>query len=111
MVKLVRLAKVMLYNGIRRLAARFGAPGGPTVAQDIVVSWSGMRGLVTLATALALPEAFPSRDLIVLSAPSPSSTARRGGHIDDDVFHELQQELDWEELANSPRDRLDLMEG
>ena len=27
-----------------------------------------MRGLVTLATALALPEDFPSRDIIVLSA-------------------------------------------
>ena len=34
----------------------------------LVVAWSGMRGLVTLATAFALPEQFPGRDLIVLSA-------------------------------------------
>jgi CPA1 family monovalent cation:H+ antiporter len=40
----------------------------PTVAQGLVVSWCGMRGLVTLATALALPVSFPARDLIVLSA-------------------------------------------
>jgi NhaP-type Na+/H+ or K+/H+ antiporter len=33
-----------------------------------LVSWCGMRGLVTLATALALPQEFPSRDVIVLSA-------------------------------------------
>jgi CPA1 family monovalent cation:H+ antiporter len=34
----------------------------------LLVSWCGMRGLVTLATALSLPAAFPQRDLIVLSA-------------------------------------------
>src|SRR5258708_20155124 len=34
----------------------------------ILVSWGGMRGLVTRATALALPQQFPSRDVIVLSA-------------------------------------------
>lgn len=32
------------------------------------MSWCGMRGLVTLATALALPAEFPGRDVIVLSA-------------------------------------------
>jgi Na+/H+ antiporter len=34
----------------------------------ILVAWSGMRGLVTLATAFALPDGFPGRDLIVLCA-------------------------------------------
>ena len=34
----------------------------------IVISWSGMRGLVTLATAFALPPQFSGRDLIVLCA-------------------------------------------
>jgi CPA1 family monovalent cation:H+ antiporter len=34
----------------------------------IVISWSGMRGLVTLATAFALPPQFPGRDLIMLCA-------------------------------------------
>jgi NhaP-type Na+/H+ or K+/H+ antiporter len=30
--------------------------------------WSGMRGFVTLATAIALPASFPQRDLAVLTA-------------------------------------------
>ena len=40
----------------------------PTASIGVLVSWCGMRGLVTLATALALPQEFPSRDVIVLSA-------------------------------------------
>ena len=35
---------------------------------SVIVAWSGMRGLVTLATAFALPTEFPGRDLIVLCA-------------------------------------------
>jgi CPA1 family monovalent cation:H+ antiporter len=33
-----------------------------------IISWAGMRGVVSLAAALALPEAFPERDLIVFLA-------------------------------------------
>jgi CPA1 family monovalent cation:H+ antiporter len=40
----------------------------PTAGSGLVISWSGMRGIVTLAAALALPEGFPYRDLIVLTA-------------------------------------------
>jgi CPA1 family monovalent cation:H+ antiporter len=40
----------------------------PTVGSGLVISWSGMRGIVTLAAALALPAGFPARDLIVLTA-------------------------------------------
>ena len=40
----------------------------PTVQGGIVVSWCGMRGIVTLAAAFALPESFPSRDIILLTA-------------------------------------------
>ncbi len=40
----------------------------PQARIGILVSWCGMRGLVTLATAFALPAQFPGRDLIVLSA-------------------------------------------
>jgi len=40
----------------------------PTVRGGIVVSWCGMRGIVTLAAAFALPENFPYRDLILLTA-------------------------------------------
>jgi CPA1 family monovalent cation:H+ antiporter len=48
--------------GARRPLAR------PTVGGGVVISWCGMRGIVTLAAALALPEGFPFRDLILLTA-------------------------------------------
>ena len=34
----------------------------------VVVSWTGMRGVVSLAAALALPEPFPGRDIILFLA-------------------------------------------
>jgi monovalent cation/hydrogen antiporter len=37
----------------------------PPVSVPIVMSWAGMRGVVSLAAALALPETFPGRDFIV----------------------------------------------
>ena len=40
----------------------------PTLGSGLVISWAGMRGIVTLAAALALPPAFPYRGLIVLTA-------------------------------------------
>jgi CPA1 family monovalent cation:H+ antiporter len=40
----------------------------PTVGSGLIISWAGMRGIVTLAAALALPPAFPYRDLILLVA-------------------------------------------
>ena len=66
---LVRMAWVLAYD---RLANRFHAIGGaeppPTKREAVLIGWSGMRGLVTLATAFALPSDFPQRDLIVLTA-------------------------------------------
>jgi monovalent cation/hydrogen antiporter len=45
---------------------------GPRTAEArrhaIVVAWCGMRGTVTLAAALALPAAFPYRDLILFTS-------------------------------------------
>jgi monovalent cation/hydrogen antiporter len=65
----VRMVLVVAYN---RLAFRYRSlrahPEPPTLRQGILVGWSGMRGLVTLATAFALPPTFPQRDLIVLTA-------------------------------------------
>jgi Na+/H+ antiporter len=40
----------------------------PTFGSGLIISWSGMRGIVSLAAAMALPETFPYRDLIVLTA-------------------------------------------
>jgi len=73
-VIVVRIAYVMAYSTVARLKNRWVGvaltPGmaPPTVAGGLLVSWCGMRGLVTLATAFALPSGFPGRDLIVLSA-------------------------------------------
>jgi NhaP-type Na+/H+ or K+/H+ antiporter len=48
----------------RRIVAR----QNPRLAKGLtfVVGWSGLRGAVSLAAALALPVGFPERDLIVL---------------------------------------------
>jgi CPA1 family monovalent cation:H+ antiporter len=37
----------------------------PPVGVPIVLSWAGMRGVVSLAAALALPQGFPGRDFIL----------------------------------------------
>jgi len=59
----------------RFLAARLGRPeASPPWQRVLVVGWSGMRGIVSLAAALALPLAtdsgapFPERDLLVFLA-------------------------------------------
>ena len=73
-VIVVRVAWHMSFNAVIRWRDRrfgFNPPRPmlrPTVASGLVISWSGMRGIVSLAAALALPIAFPYRDLIVLSA-------------------------------------------
>jgi len=69
----VRFAWVMLYGFVVRRFRHFLKKGVlqgrvPNVRLGVLVSWCGMRGLVTVATALALPREFPGRDLIVLSA-------------------------------------------
>src|SRR5262249_10660070 len=38
------------------------------LGSSTVMSWAGMRGVVTLAIALSLPEAMPGRDLILAAA-------------------------------------------
>jgi CPA1 family monovalent cation:H+ antiporter len=68
----VRLAYVMTYGFVLRTFRHFFErvlhSRVPSASIGVLTSWCGMRGLVTLATALALPPEFPSRDVIVLSA-------------------------------------------
>jgi CPA1 family monovalent cation:H+ antiporter len=73
LVIVVRFAWVMTYGLLVRTFRHFFESRvirgrAPTVRAGVLVSWCGMRGLVTLATAFALPEDFPGRDLIVLAA-------------------------------------------
>jgi monovalent cation/hydrogen antiporter len=74
-VVVVRLLWVMAHNSVARWhRGRHGERSArPPIGTALVISWCGMRGIVSLATALALPDgsrgvAFPHRDLIVLSA-------------------------------------------
>lgn len=70
----VRFAWVMSFNAcVRWRHGRYGFHPPrpmlrPTVGSGLVVSWAGMRGIVTLAAAMALPAGFPHRDLIVFAA-------------------------------------------
>lgn len=204
-VVVVRFVWVMLYMGTSAFVrSRRGKKGSYSAAHAVLVSWCGMRGLVTLATALSLPSTFPQRDLVVLTAfaivlgtlvvqgltlrplirllsfPPDRSFARQiaaarlqlldaalhcmadqhgpearrlrdtyqeerkiaetgehprdvseydalrrqsiaaqraklaqlrsEGAIDDDVFHALEQELDWSELALTPPGDVELVE-
>ena len=73
-----RLLWVAVYGFLRlRPSRRSGA--GPALPQGVpdtrtfaktglVIGWSGMRGIVTLAAAFALPADVPHRDLMLLSA-------------------------------------------
>jgi len=73
-VIVVRLAWHMSFNAVLRWRHRrlgFHPPRPllrPTVGSGLVISWAGMRGIVSLAAAMALPPAFPYRDLIALTA-------------------------------------------
>ncbi len=73
-VIVVRVVWHMSFNAVVRWRdRRFGFnPPRPmlqaTVGSGLVISWAGMRGIVSLAAALALPAGFPFRDLIVWTA-------------------------------------------
>lgn len=66
---LARLAWVGLAMWLpARLAARRGLAVRPWHAREAaVLGWAGMRGVVSLAAALALPDGFPGRDIIIFS--------------------------------------------
>lgn len=67
---LARFVWVMAYGAIGGQVGhrirKFNSRRLPTAKGAAVIAWCGMRGIVTIAAALALPEAFPYRDLVVL---------------------------------------------
>jgi Na+/H+ antiporter len=73
-VIIVRFAWHMSFNAVLRWRLRrfgFHPPRPmlrPTIGSGLIISWAGMRGIVSLAAAMALPSAFPYRDLVVLTA-------------------------------------------
>jgi CPA1 family monovalent cation:H+ antiporter len=66
------LTRLVVIIGSNHVAAwilrRAGQSPRGTWHQGVFAGWAGMRGLVTLATAFALPDSFPKRDLVVLTA-------------------------------------------
>jgi CPA1 family monovalent cation:H+ antiporter len=67
-VMVIRIAWVMVYAATARWRGERIGTG-----EAAVIAWCGMRGIVTLAAALALPDggseaAFPYRDFILLAA-------------------------------------------
>ncbi|MDB5551539.1 MAG: Na+/H+ antiporter [Rhizobium sp.] len=71
-VVIVIVARFVLCIGFNRAralyAGRHGQPEPANIKQAILAGWCGMRGLVTLATAFALPADFPERETVVLAA-------------------------------------------
>jgi monovalent cation/hydrogen antiporter len=70
-VMLARFGWIFLTTYLPRLVSRRGRRTAPPWQSSTVLAWSGMRGAVSLAAALALPlttdsgAPFPDRDLIV----------------------------------------------
>lgn len=71
-VATVVISRLVVVIGFNRWMSwrhrRRGQPEPASIRQAVLVGWSGMRGLVTLATAFALPASFPRRDEVVLAA-------------------------------------------
>ncbi|MGI2035045.1 cation:proton antiporter [Rhizobium panacihumi] len=71
-IAVVVIVRLVICVGFNRIHAWFvvrrGEPEPATVTQSLLAGWCGMRGLVTLATAFALPTDFPQRDIVVLTA-------------------------------------------
>jgi Na+/H+ antiporter len=75
LVIVVRMAWVLVHHyadaAITRLRPVQSAErqaAAPSVKEALAVGWCGMRGIVTLAAALAVPAGFPYRDFIQLTA-------------------------------------------
>jgi Na+/H+ antiporter len=73
-VMVVRIVWHMSFNTVIRWRDRrrgFHPPRPmlrPTIGSGLIISWAGMRGILSLAAAMALPPEFPYRGLIVLTA-------------------------------------------
>ncbi|WP_342626992.1 Na+/H+ antiporter [Nguyenibacter vanlangensis] len=56
----------LLHRGARRFGRMRQAE--PSFATATLLSWAGMRGVVTLAAALSLPVSLPGRDIVLICA-------------------------------------------
>jgi Na+/H+ antiporter len=67
---LARFAWIFSSDGLLRVVRRVGWRGAEPLGTPaaMVMSWAGMRGVVTLAVALSVPETMPGRDLMLITA-------------------------------------------
>ncbi len=67
---LARFAWIFGCDGIIALRRKFGWKRFETMGwrASTVLSWAGMRGVVTLAVALSVPSTLPERDFLVVAA-------------------------------------------
>ena len=64
-----RLVVVIGFNRIEAWwASSRNKPAPAKTGEALFVGWCGMRGFVTIATAFALPDNFPQRDTVLLTA-------------------------------------------
>ncbi|MGW4792624.1 Na+/H+ antiporter [Nonomuraea sp. NPDC004297] len=56
---------VWVFTTTTLIKVRAGS-GGPTVAQTVILGWAGMRGVVSLAAAFAIPPGVPAHDRAML---------------------------------------------
>ena len=61
----VRIVWVFAGSRLSRWLGRRGEEDTVSTAEATVIAWAGMRGVVSLAAAQALPASFPQRDLIL----------------------------------------------
>jgi Na+/H+ antiporter len=70
-VRLLWTVAAALRAGWRIKRGSAAAPGDgplPSWRTGIIIGWAGSRGLVTVATALALPQDFPERSMLLFTA-------------------------------------------
>ncbi len=61
----VRVLWVFAGSSLSRRLDRQSAADATSTGETAVIAWAGMRGVVSLAAAQALPASFPARDLIL----------------------------------------------
>ncbi|HEY2039083.1 MAG TPA: sodium:proton antiporter [Edaphobacter sp.] len=68
-VTVIRILVVLLFEKLRFSFNRARQQNRPFAKkQSLFIGWCGMRGFVTMSTALALPASFPQRDTATLTA-------------------------------------------
>ncbi|MBK6674984.1 MAG: Na+/H+ antiporter [Proteobacteria bacterium] len=67
---LARFVWIFLFDGVLVLSRRLGYRRFETLGwrASSVLSWAGMRGVVTLAVALSVPASLPGRDFMLVTA-------------------------------------------